>query len=173
MSDFQDSFQYRTQAEIRASLPDLKGPTPWSEAKIVRVRLSNLRLLAQAKERFKIRLDTVWLAETYFQRYFSQYAFQTNTPVIFVAACIHLACKASDIPRKLEEVIKETFRMRYSSPKEADEKKKIDDFMFYTEVKVHALFAQAVCDACLLRHNKLGCIPYKTYHGTERSCDMR
>lgn len=132
----QDLFRYRSKAEIDSSLPDLHGVTKWAVAKIVKVRTSNLRLIAQAKDKFQIRLDTVWLAESYFQRYFSQYAFQSNTPVIFVAACIHLACKASDLPRPLESVIKKTFQMRYANdPKEIG---KIDDFMFYTEVKVLA-----------------------------------
>lgn len=131
-----DPFRYRSKAEIDSSLPDLLGATPWTVGKIVKVRTSNLRLIAQAKDKFAIRLDTVWLAETYFQRFFSQYAFQRSTPVIFVAACIHLACKASDLPRPLDQVIKKTFQMRYANDEKEMEKINNDKFMFLTEVKV-------------------------------------
>ena len=134
--NFAETFHYRTKAEIDASLPDLAGPAVWQVSKIAKVRTNNLKLIAQARDKFQIRLDTVWLAETYFQRFFAMYAFQRNTPLIFVAACIHLACKASDLPRPLEQVIVKTFKMRYAN--DAKEIGKIDDFMFMTEVKVPA-----------------------------------
>ena len=132
---FRDPFQYRTRSEIDKGWPDLHtGNKEWNLKKIYKVKTSCLKLMLNIKELFDVRMDTVWLSQLYFQRYFSQNSFQTNTAVVFVTACVHLACKANDQPRPLDTVIKRTYRLRYS--RDPTESKKIDDIMVFVEYKV-------------------------------------
>lgn len=132
---FRDPFQYRTRSEIDKGWPDLHtGNKEWNLKKIYKVKTSCLKLMLNIKELFDVRMDTVWLSQLYFQRYFSQNSFQTNTAVVFITACVHMACKANDQPRPLDTVIKKTYRLRYS--RDPMESKKIDDIMVFVEYKV-------------------------------------
>ena len=133
---FRDPFQYRTCSDIDSSYPDLQTPK-WNLKKIKKVKTSNLKLISNinsAPQVQPLRIDTIWLAQFYFQRYFTQNSFQENTALVFMAACLHLACKANDTPRSLEKLIKGTFRLRFQ--KEVSEANKIDDVMVYVEFKV-------------------------------------
>ena len=143
---FRDPFQYKTRAEIDKGWPDLRGTIKWTPKKIQRLKTNSLKLIGSAKETFSLRMDTIWLAQFYFQRYYSQNAFQNNTAIVFITACIHMACKASDLPRPLDTVLRGTYKLRYA--KEPVELKKIDDMMVFVEFKVllcfHA-FAHTMC----------------------------
>ena len=140
---FRDSFQYRTRSEIDKGWPDLhSGNKDWNLKKIYKVKTSCLKLLVNIKELFEVRMDTVWISQLYFQRYFSQNSFQTNTPVVFMAACVHLACKANDQPRPIDTVMKKIFKLRYA--RDPAELKKIDNMMVFVEFKVK------VCSASIL-----------------------
>lgn len=148
---FRDSFQYRTRSEIDKGWPDLHtGNKEWNLKKIYKVKTSCLKLLVNIKELFEVRMDTVWISQLYFQRYFSQNSFQTNTPVVFMAACVHLACKANDQPRPIDTVMKKIFKLRYA--RDPVELKKIDNMMVFVEFKVNMCSA-ANCtqEAALLK----------------------
>lgn len=147
--NFRQPFPYRTSAEIDAHFPDLHIGTRWSLDKISKVKRTHLKMLAQVKDRFDIRIDTVWMAQFYFQRYYTQNAFQNNTPFVFLAACIHLACKVTDLPRKLDDVIEKMHRVRYANDNK--EREKVKDPMYLIEVKV--LFHQT--DLFFLAHERL------------------
>ncbi len=131
---FRDPFQYRTRADIDKGWPDLRTGTKWKLRKIQKVKTNSLRLIGSIKDIFNLRMDTIWLAQFYFQRYFCQNAFQTNTALVFITACIHMACKANDLPRPLDKVIRGTYKLRYA--REEAELKKIDDMMVFVEFKV-------------------------------------
>lgn len=149
---FRDSFQYRTRSEIDKGWPDLhSGNKEWNLKKIYKVKTSCLKLLLNIKELFEVRMDTVWISQLYFQRYFSQNSFQTNTPVVFMAACVHLACKSNDQPRPLDTIMKKIFKLRYA--RDPVELKKIDNMMVFVEFKVKMCSA-ANCtqQAALLKH---------------------
>ena len=133
---FRDPFQYRTCSDIDNSYPDLQTPK-WNLKKIKKVKTTNLKLISNingAPYVQHLRIDTIWLAQFYFQRYFTQNSFQENTPLVFLAACLHLACKANDTPRSLDKLIKGSFKQRYQ--REETEANKIDDVMVFVEFKV-------------------------------------
>lgn len=143
---FRDPFQYRTRSQIDKGWPDLHtGSREWNLKKIYKVKTSCLKLMLNIKELFDVRMDTVWLSQLYFQRYFSQNSFQANTAVVFVTACVHLACKANDQPRPLDNVIKKTYRLRYS--RDPMESKKIDDIMVFVEYKVQSVLIKSCSSA--------------------------
>jgi len=132
---FRDPFQYRSRADIDKGYPDLHNGSKWSLKKIQKVKTNSLKLIASINlTPLDLRLDAIWLAQFYFQRYFTQNSFRDNTAVVFATACIHMACKASDLPRSLDKVIKETYRLRFT--REEVERKKIDDLMVFVEFKV-------------------------------------
>ena len=136
---FRDAFQYRRHADIDKGYPDLLGSSKWTLKKVQKIKTANLKLIDSINlSSLNLRIDTIWLAQFYFQRYFTQNAFQANTAVVFVAACVHLACKANDTPRQFEAVIKEMYKLRYA--REEVELKKINDMMVLVELKVHQLF---------------------------------
>ena len=131
---FRDPFQYRSCSDIDKGYPDLQTPK-WNLKKIKKVKTTNLKLISNINVKtLNLRIDTIWLAQFYFQRYFTQNSFQTNTALVFMTACIHMACKANDTPRPLDKVIKDTFRLRFA--REETEAKKIDDMMVFVEFKV-------------------------------------
>lgn len=131
---FSDPIQYRSRADIDKGWPDLHNGSGWKLKKIYKVKTSCLKLMPNIRELFDVRLDTVWLSQLYFQRYYSQNAFLTNTAIVFVVACIHMACKANDQPRSLDRIIHKMFKLRYA--RDPVELKKIDDMMVFVEFKV-------------------------------------
>lgn len=149
---FRDPFHYRTCSEIDKGYPDLHTPK-WNLKKIKKVKTTNLKLISNINvdptKKRDFRIDTIWLAQLYFQRYFTQNSFQTNSPLVFMAACVHLACKANDTPRSLEFVIKHIYRLRYA--REEAEAKKINDIMVYVEFKV---CFQGILRTCCTQHNQ-------------------
>lgn len=152
---FRDPFQYRTRADIDKGYPDLHNGSKWSLKKIQKVKANTLKLIASINfTPLDLRLDAIWLAQFYFQRYFTQNSFRDNTAVVFAAACIHMACKASDLPRSLDKVIKETYRLRFT--REEVERKKIDDLMVFVEFKEKVLMAERALLYCLAFDFRIG-----------------
>ncbi|DBA94318.1 TPA: hypothetical protein ACH3X1_001927 [Trebouxia sp. C0004] len=152
---FRDPFQYRARADIDKGYPDLHNGSKWSLKKIQKVKTNSLKLIASINfTPLDLRLDAIWLAQFYFQRYFTQNSFRDNTPVVFATACIHMACKASDLPRPLDKVIKETYRLRFT--REEVERKKIDDLMVFVEFKEKVLMAERALLYCLAFDFRIG-----------------
>lgn len=146
---FRDPFQYRSRSDIDKGYPDLHNGSKWSLKKIQKLKTNSLKLIASINlTSLDLRLDAIWLAQSYFQRYFTQNSFKDNTAVVFSTACIHMACKASDLPRPLDKVIKETYRLRFT--REEVERKKIDDLMVFVEFQVPTACSVPVPDAIIM-----------------------
>eukprot|EP00891_Asterochloris_glomerata_P006512 jgi/Astpho2/6512/fgenesh1_pg.00099_%23_1_t len=113
--DTPDAFVYLPRTDIESLLKRLNKQEHIKYSEVKKERKKHLNNIFQACNANKLDLDVLSLAMTYYHRYFLTHKLAKSDPFIMAVACLHLAAKCCDRPRRISDVVEHLYRLEYGT----------------------------------------------------------